>query len=42
MSDTSDWKGQYFGFLNKPCWSEVRLDDARLLREQDLPPSLYK
>jgi hypothetical protein len=42
MSDTSDWKGQYFGFLNKPRWSEVRLEDARLLKEQNLPPSLYK
>ena len=29
MSDT--WKRQYFGFFNKPRWSEVRLEDARIL-----------
>ena len=42
MCDSSNWKQQYFGFLNKPRWSEMRIEDARLLKARNLPASLFK
>jgi hypothetical protein len=38
----SDWKELYFRFLNKPRRSEMRVEEARLIKEQNLPLSLYK
>jgi hypothetical protein len=40
--DVSGWKEQYYSFLNKPRRSEMRIEEARLLKEQNLPTSLYK
>jgi Protein of unknown function (DUF2971) len=40
--DVSGWKERYYSFLNKPRRSEMRVEEARLLKEANLPTSLYK
>jgi Protein of unknown function (DUF2971) len=40
--DLPDWKAQYFRWLNRPRRTEVDLEAARLLKEKNLPVSLYK
>src|SRR3977135_2026441 len=40
--DDQSWKAEYFKLLNKPRWSEVRREEAFVLREQHIPPTLFK
>src|ERR1700743_903665 len=40
--DLPDWKAQYFRCLNRPRRTEVDLEAARLLKEKNLPVSLYQ
>ena len=36
------WVERYYEFLNKPRRSELRLDEAKTLKRQNLPSSLFK